>query len=463
MQHHLARRPELAVALVGARALGDQPVERGDAQGAGERERREQGRDVPAAGAQQPARAEPQQERRRRARAAAPTATRARGRARATPTAATRTSASSATVPPAGRRTKSPCRRLSATVAWTSAPGRNEPSGVATMSPSPRADTPTNTIRPAERAGRHPVPQHVDRREAREGPRRAAEAHEHAPVGVERDLAVAEPEGRPPRGGVGEREPLQRPGPRGPWRARGSGRSRRRARRSAASAGGSRPRPADAFMKPGRGRRRLERVEAAEDARRPRHLRRGRPPRPRAQADRAEPARAVDGPVEREGVADARHGPRPSAAASAASRAESAGAARRRPGRRRARRRPNRAPRRGCPARSAAAPRARIRSRSAATRSRGHGQRPASARLRSSTSTRATRPDGARSGAATREADRTRPDRPGQGAPAAEVEPGDQRGRAPGTRREAGGATAHGRRRRPGSWWRPSYPSRDEV
>ena len=63
MQHHLARRPELAVALVGARALGDQPVKRGEAQGAGERERREQGREVPAAGAEEPSGAEPEQER----------------------------------------------------------------------------------------------------------------------------------------------------------------------------------------------------------------------------------------------------------------------------------------------------------------------------------------------------------------------------------------------------------------
>ena len=268
----------------------------------------------------------------------------------ATPTATARTRISSATVPPGGRRTKSPRRRLSATVAWTSAPGRNVPSGVATMSPSPRADTPTNTMRPPSApAGNRSCSTSTAEKRGK-APAGSAEAHEHAPVGVEGDLAVAEPESRPPRRGVRDPEPL-----RGEARANGGERQARvdlaaelddlghapedpvRVRRRVHEAGG--------------GGRRPERVEAAEDPRRSRHLRQGAPRGGAPQADRAKPARTVDGPVEREGVAH-HEGPAPDRRRERRvpdrERGRLAGAARPR----RRRRRPNRAPRRGCPDRS---------------------------------------------------------------------------------------------------------------
>src|SRR5262249_59238766 len=51
----------------------------------------------------------------------------------------------------------------------------------------------------AERAGRRTALEHVDGGEAREGPRRAAEAHERTPVRVQRHLAITEPPRPPPR------------------------------------------------------------------------------------------------------------------------------------------------------------------------------------------------------------------------------------------------------------------------
>ena len=152
----------------------------------------------------------------------------------------------------------------------------------------------------------------------------------------------------------------------------------------------------------GGGRRRPERVEAAEHPRRSRHLREGARRDRAPQADRAEMARAIDGPVEREGVAD-HEGPAPERRrerrVAGRERGHPAGG---RAGRRGARRRPNRAPRRGCPARWPPRPGCPPGPGDSATRSRGHGQRPPSPRLRSSTTTSATRPEGARGGDAVR-------------------------------------------------------------
>ena len=189
-------------------ALGDEPVKRGHAQRAGERERGEERRDEPAAGGQrQPA---PSQ------RASPPPSASGRVRVqpraetpRATPTAARSTSPSSSAGAPGGRRTRSPARRLSATVAWTSTPVRNVPSGVATRSPSPSADTPTKTMRPSTARAGTRVLQHVDGGEAREGPRRPPEPHEDAPVRLERERAVVEPQRGAPARRIGDGEPAR--------------------------------------------------------------------------------------------------------------------------------------------------------------------------------------------------------------------------------------------------------------
>ena len=243
VEDHLARRPELAVALVGARALGDQPVERGEAQGAGERERREQGRDVPAAGAEQPPGAEPEQERCRRARAAAPTATRARGREGH---------------PDRGDEDE---RELG------DGPARRAPDEVALQevvhhrrvdlgAGEERAERRRHHV--AEPEGGH-AHEHDPARGARRQPPAPGARRSPRPAGTSpRGRGSARARSRRRRAGSRGRRARgpatprwdrrgradRRPGPRGPWRARGSGRSRRRARRSAASAGESRRRPA---------------------------------------------------------------------------------------------------------------------------------------------------------------------------------------------------------------------------
>jgi hypothetical protein len=62
VKHHLPGRPELARALVGAGALGNEPMERREAERADEPERREQRRDVPPLAREEPPHAEPEQE-----------------------------------------------------------------------------------------------------------------------------------------------------------------------------------------------------------------------------------------------------------------------------------------------------------------------------------------------------------------------------------------------------------------
>ena len=208
------------------------------------------------------------------------------------------------------------------------------------------------------------------------GPRKRTE---HAPIGVERDLAG--PRARRaghPRCGVGSTPSRSAPRP-GAHRRERKARVdlARRTRGSAASVGGCRRRRRDAFMKPeeaaaaARGTR-LQRTPAA----------RGTCVRPPPAAERARP---ID--RSRHGRSMGRsnvkaypmtNGPRPSAAASAASRAR-ARATRARPGSP-ARRVAARVGLReeDVEARPTAAPSARTRSRRSATRSRGHGQRPAS-------------------------------------------------------------------------------------
>ena len=177
------------------------------------------------------------------------------------------------------------------------------------MSPSPRADTPTNADPPRERACRRAVFQHVDGGQARERSGWAAEADEQAAVGGERDLTVVGPHGRPPRRGVGDDESLH-------GEARADGRERQ-ARVELAPELDKLGHPPESPVRVRRGVQEargggsaLELDEAAEDPGRPVHPRHHTGRWRARETDRPERAGTVDGPVEGEGIAGHERAPR---------------------------------------------------------------------------------------------------------------------------------------------------------
>ena len=85
--------------------------------------------------------------------------------------------ASRASTPYSGRRMKSCCSRLSATVACTSTPANSVSSGVATTSRVPSAVVPTNTILSLKASAGACAAQHVGGRDVRERPLGASIAH----------------------------------------------------------------------------------------------------------------------------------------------------------------------------------------------------------------------------------------------------------------------------------------------
>ena len=311
VQHHLARRPQLAVALVGARPLGHEPVKRRGTEDADERERREQGRDVPAARAEEPPRAEPEQE----------PAARREGQGPPPPQPENAEGHPHRDAEDEGQLGDGPARRAADKVPLEQVvrhgrvnlhAGQERAERRGDRVAEPEGGHAYEDDPAPERAGGHPVLQHVDGGEAREGPRRAPEAHEHAPVGVEEDLAVLEPQNGPAPHSVGQ--------PESPRRDAGSngrdGREREARVHLTTELDDLGHAPKDPICvrrrvhEAGGGGRHPERVEAAQDPRRPRHLRQAAPRSGAPEPDRARMAGTVDGAVEREGVAD-HEGPAP--------------------------------------------------------------------------------------------------------------------------------------------------------
>ena len=102
---------------------------------------------------------------------------RCRGRARP---------ASRRMTPYSGRRMKSCCSRLSATVACTSTPANSVSSGVDTTSRVPRAVVPTNTILSLKLSAARLAAQNVGRRDVGEGAFGASIAQQQIALAVER-------------------------------------------------------------------------------------------------------------------------------------------------------------------------------------------------------------------------------------------------------------------------------------
>ena len=300
-----------------------------------------------------------------------------------------------------------------------------------------------------QRPGRDTALQHVDGREAREGARGPAEAHEQAPVGLERERPLVEPERRAPSRRIDHRQLASR--------QRGSDRREREARIEVSPelddlghAPEDPVRIGRRVQKAGRPRGLGQGHEAADDPRGAGDSRRAIG-RGRARAARQADAREVAGPVhgraEGEGEADHRRalperigeggvpdGERDRLAGQGASPTVSG-------------------PSRQAPRRSR---RARWRPRPSPGGDRRGGQRgrgtTASGRSRSGSARRSRRAPSDRTGdaAAPRSrGGRRRRARSGPGAPDGRRGARRRRPRARNTRRRAGGATAHDRLRPP--------------